>query len=77
MSKRKDRERAEGFVYRDGQRIPRHQLDRQQRIEQELQAEQELKRMGLVLGRSRILTPDEVLKERRPLPGKSLKLPPG
>ena len=65
MSKRKDIERASQFVYRSGVKVPRHVWDRQRRKKQEASDAQRLSNIGLVLGRSRILTPEEVMKERR------------
>ena len=86
MSRRRDRERAEDFVYRNGQRVPRSSWDEYQRKQRELAEEQRLKSLGLVKGKpkvavaeraglekaeKRIMTPAELMNERRPLLGKS------
>ena len=55
MSKRKDRERAEHFLYRNGQRIPRAKWDKHQRELREVAEEQRLKAIGLIKGRPNFL----------------------
>jgi len=56
VSKR-DRERAKEFIYRSGSKIPAPtEADR-------------LANIGLVKGKAKILTLEEVIKERRPISG--------
>lgn len=77
MSKRKDRKRAEHFIFRDGRYIPRAQWDKYQRELVELKDKQEknikeakeierLKKIGLVKGKADILTPEQIAEEKRP-----------
>ncbi len=84
MSKRKDKERTEHFIYREGQRVPRSAWDKHQRELKELAEEKRLKLLGLIKGkpniaiavraglekaRKQIMTPTELMKERRPIRG--------
>ena len=55
MSKRKDRERAKQFVYRDGKRIPRHIWDEQQRKLREAGENERLAKLGLTRGKTIII----------------------
>ncbi len=66
MSK-KDRIRAKEFVHRNGQKIPRHLWDKHQRELREASEAQRLASIGLVRGQDRILTPEEVWAQRRPV----------
>jgi len=55
VSKRKDRERAKQFVYRNGQRIARSAWDKYQRELGEQQEELRLKSLGLTRGKMGLL----------------------
>ena len=63
----KDQHRAKQFVYRNGVRIPRVQWDRGQRKLKEASDTERLKKIGLSRGAVGIMTPDEVLKQRKPI----------
>lgn len=67
MSRKKDKARAKQFVYRDGAKIPRQQWDKYQRELKELEEVQRLAKIGLVKAKTKILTPEEIIKERRPI----------
>ena len=69
MSQVKDRERAREFVYRDGVKVSRSRWDKYQRELRELGEVQRLKALGLTGAKPKILTLDEVMKERRPVGG--------
>lgn len=67
MSRRKDRERANQFIFRDGRYIPRYEWDKYQKELRELNEKRRLDRIGLIRGQSSILTTEEVMKLRRPI----------
>ena len=82
MSRRKDRERAKHFVFRDGRMIPRAAWDKHQRELRELAEEQRLKALGLLTAKSKIvvaeraglekvrkqiMTPSDIMNERQPI----------
>lgn len=72
MSKRKDKERASQYIYRNGRKVPRKEWDKYQRELKEANEAQRLASIGLVRGKAKILTPEEIWKERRPVHGKDL-----
>jgi len=72
LSKRKNRERANQFIYRNGTKIPRASWDKYQKELREVVEAERLAKLGLVRAKSNILTPEEVLKERRATHGKNL-----
>ncbi|KKN74228.1 hypothetical protein LCGC14_0393140 [marine sediment metagenome] len=57
MSRRKDQQRANQFIYRDGIRVPRQQYDQHQEAGR-------LKALGMVRGQDKIITPKEYVKEK-------------
>jgi len=62
MSKRKNRKRAEQFIYRNGRRIPRHEWDKYQQELNEVEEARRLARIGLVKGTPKVITPKLVRK---------------
>ena len=65
MSK-KDIDRSNQWIFRDGHRIPRHVWDRQRKKKEEVIESIRLAEVGLVRGESGIVTPEEIMKGRRP-----------
>jgi len=64
MSKRKNRERAKHFIFRDGRYIPRHEWDKHQQELSEMEESKRLARIGLVRAKPKLTTPEEYVKER-------------
>jgi hypothetical protein len=65
MGKRKDRKRAEHFIFRDGRYIPRTQWDKYQKDLQDAAEAERLAKIGLVKAKPRIITPEQARKGRR------------
>ena len=66
MSK-KDRDRSNQWIFRDGARIPCHVWDRKNKKIEEAKEHERLVKLGLVRGRTNIVTPEEIMKGRKPL----------
>ncbi len=66
MSK-KDIDRSNTYIFRDGHRIPHHVWDRQRRKEEEAVEARRLAKVGLVRTEPSIVTPEEIMKGRRPI----------
>ena len=64
MSRRKDKERAKHFLYRNGQRIPRGDWDKHQRELKEMAEVQRLKAMGLSPAKPKIAVVERIGLER-------------
>ena len=67
MSRRKDRERASQFIFRDGVKRPRRLWDKHQKELKEMEEAQRLAKIGLVKGKANMLIPKEITKERKPI----------
>ena len=64
MSK-KDIDRSDSWIFRDGKRIPRHVWDRQKKKEEEASESRRLAKFGLARGQPNIVTPEEIMRGRR------------